>query len=252
MTHVTCRLTAKNRDQLRNPALGSRLWTTCTCSGRVVDAGIPERQRVLSRAARRPPGRVQRATRGTGRLRVHRDRVGALRQRRAAARHRSSVRPAPVPLRVRPRRRLRHKSVALRFSLSLSLSLGSAVLLCSLAVLDPSAGLRWVLLMLQHQARSRNRPTATDETRSSAIAEGPRVASCQLKSCQLPHNSPETTYGPITIAIRARFEYDSNTIRLRFGYNTLRDAYDSSTIQHPTRSYVLSSNNEHVNSFAML
>jgi len=37
---------------------------------------------------------------------------------------------------------------------SLSLSLGSAVLLCSLAVLDPSAGLRWVLLMLQHQARS--------------------------------------------------------------------------------------------------
>ena len=120
MTHVTCRLTAKNRDQLRNPALGSRLWTTCTCSGRVVDAGIPERQRVLSRAARRPSGRVQRATRGTGRLRVHRDRVGALRQRRAAARHGSSVRPAPVPLRVRPRRRLRHKSVALRFSLSLS------------------------------------------------------------------------------------------------------------------------------------
>jgi len=41
-------------------------------------------------------------------------------------------------------------------------------------------------------------------------------------------------YGPVTIAIRARFEYDS------------------STIQHPTRSYVLSSNNEHVNSFALL
>ena len=47
--------------------------------------------------------------------------------------------------------------------------------------------------------------------------------------------------GPITIAIRARF-----------GYNTLRDAYDSSAIQHPTRSYVLSSNNERVNSFALL
>ena len=28
MTHVTCRLTAKNRDQLRNPALGSRVWAT--------------------------------------------------------------------------------------------------------------------------------------------------------------------------------------------------------------------------------
>ena len=30
-------------------------------------------------------------------------------------------------------------------------------------------------------------------TRSSAIAEGPHDASCQLKSCQLPHNSAETT-----------------------------------------------------------
>ena len=29
-------------------------------------------------------------------------------------------------------------------------------------------------------------------TRSSAIAEGPREASCQLKSCQLPRNSAET------------------------------------------------------------
>jgi len=26
MTHITCRLTAKNRDQLRNPTLGNRLW----------------------------------------------------------------------------------------------------------------------------------------------------------------------------------------------------------------------------------
>ena len=31
-------------------------------------------------------------------------------------------------------------------------------------------------------------------TRSSAIAEGPRDASRQLKSCQLPRNSAETTY----------------------------------------------------------
>jgi len=35
---------------------------------------------------------------------------------------------------------------------------------------------------------------ATQETRSSAIAEGPRDASCQLKSCQLPRNSAETAY----------------------------------------------------------
>jgi len=30
-------------------------------------------------------------------------------------------------------------------------------------------------------------------TRSSAIAEGPREVSCQLKSCQLPHNSAVRT-----------------------------------------------------------
>ena len=28
MTHVTCRLTAKNRDQLRNPTLGNRVLAT--------------------------------------------------------------------------------------------------------------------------------------------------------------------------------------------------------------------------------
>ena len=28
MTHVTCRLTAKNRDQLRNPTLGNRVSAT--------------------------------------------------------------------------------------------------------------------------------------------------------------------------------------------------------------------------------
>ena len=31
-------------------------------------------------------------------------------------------------------------------------------------------------------------------TRSSAIAEGQHDALCQLKSCQLPRNSAETTY----------------------------------------------------------
>jgi len=28
MTHVTCKLTAKNRDQLRNPTLSNRAWAT--------------------------------------------------------------------------------------------------------------------------------------------------------------------------------------------------------------------------------
>ena len=30
MTRVTCRLTAKNRDQLQNPTLGSQVWATFT------------------------------------------------------------------------------------------------------------------------------------------------------------------------------------------------------------------------------
>jgi len=30
MTHVTCRLTAENRDQLRNPTLDNRVWATFT------------------------------------------------------------------------------------------------------------------------------------------------------------------------------------------------------------------------------
>jgi len=30
MTQVTCRLTAKNRDQLPNPTLGNRVWATFT------------------------------------------------------------------------------------------------------------------------------------------------------------------------------------------------------------------------------
>jgi len=28
MTHVTCRLTVTNRDQLRNPTFGNRVWVT--------------------------------------------------------------------------------------------------------------------------------------------------------------------------------------------------------------------------------
>jgi len=30
MTYLTCMLTAKNRDQLRNPTLGNQVWATFT------------------------------------------------------------------------------------------------------------------------------------------------------------------------------------------------------------------------------
>ena len=44
------------------------------------------------------------------------------------------------------------------------------------------------------QPSDRRVADASINARSSAIAEGPRDASCQLKSCQLPRNSAETTY----------------------------------------------------------
>ena len=37
--HVTCRLTAKNRDELRNPTLGNRVWATFTFFTLYVDEG---------------------------------------------------------------------------------------------------------------------------------------------------------------------------------------------------------------------
>ena len=40
MTHVTCRLTAKNWDQLRNLTLGNRVWATFTFFSAAVHATI--------------------------------------------------------------------------------------------------------------------------------------------------------------------------------------------------------------------
>ena len=36
MTHVTCRLAAKNRDQLRNRTLGNRVWATFSSDLRAI------------------------------------------------------------------------------------------------------------------------------------------------------------------------------------------------------------------------
>jgi len=38
MTHVTCRLTAKNRDHLRNPTLDNRVWDTFTFFNQLGDS----------------------------------------------------------------------------------------------------------------------------------------------------------------------------------------------------------------------
>jgi len=46
----------------------------------------------------------------------------------------------------------------------------------------------------QHTEMLADETYASKIKRSSAIAKGPRDALCQLKSCQLPRNSAETTY----------------------------------------------------------
>ena len=42
MTHVTCRLTTKNRDQLRNPTLGNRVWAVFLRRAATVVDGVDE------------------------------------------------------------------------------------------------------------------------------------------------------------------------------------------------------------------
>ena len=42
MTHVTCSLAAKNRDQLRNPTLGNRVWATFTSPYSITERRLPD------------------------------------------------------------------------------------------------------------------------------------------------------------------------------------------------------------------
>jgi len=55
MTHVTCRLTAKNRDQLRNSTPGNRVWATFTvfyCMGIELHTASQDNQPPTSRLTR--------------------------------------------------------------------------------------------------------------------------------------------------------------------------------------------------------
>jgi len=63
----------------------------------------------------------------------------------------------------------------------------STLLVFLSTVIDVTYGVTLVVVVLRGVV-------TRDATRSSAIAEGPRDASCQSKSCQMPHNSAETTY----------------------------------------------------------
>jgi len=47
MIHVTCRLTVKNRGQLRDPTLGNRVWATSTFFTRVSSVQFMRREQTL-------------------------------------------------------------------------------------------------------------------------------------------------------------------------------------------------------------
>jgi len=76
MTHVTCRLTAKNRDQLRNPTLGNRVWATF----------LPRSRIVIVKSALRPRRTVQYSTssRRAGRDKIAATRVHVVDENRVA------------------------------------------------------------------------------------------------------------------------------------------------------------------------
>ena len=64
MTHVTCRLTAKNRDQLRNPTLRNRVWATFIFNPQMEAADI--RDDIFQRGGQLSGGRVSRFSRQSG------------------------------------------------------------------------------------------------------------------------------------------------------------------------------------------
>jgi len=63
MIHVTYRLTAKNRDQLRNPTLGNRVWATFTFLASLIKVGRQSQwdNTVLAVIAMLPPVRASAA-----------------------------------------------------------------------------------------------------------------------------------------------------------------------------------------------
>jgi len=132
MTHVTCRLTAKDGDQLRNPTLGNRVWATfimrvrlyrngSSTSGRVCNcrtrpfraamshvAGRVRRLVVPGRSARRHQGDLQRPRRRHQRLQALRAVLAAEGRRgRLQRRHRQRQSERRRPVYLRQRRRLR-------------------------------------------------------------------------------------------------------------------------------------------------
>ena len=86
MTHVTCRLTAKNWDQLWNHTLGSRVWAIFTFFSGIKSAGnttYPSRSVCRQHRAERTRATQRRRRRGDTRRELHgnRDRLRPRRRR---------------------------------------------------------------------------------------------------------------------------------------------------------------------------
>ena len=88
MTHVTRRLTAKNRDQLRNPTLGNRVWATFTYYSTTQVQSIWYRCKSCGNCSRDLKRGNEVVSQWTG---VSRDWHVAVQLRQSTARHLSSV-----------------------------------------------------------------------------------------------------------------------------------------------------------------
>ena len=111
MTHITCRLAAKNRDQLRNPTLGNRVWASfyTLCIGWLI-------RRVVWRTVGFD---VERGSDESEECSVEHDRAVAVerhvhRHQPLQPQHRSSLAPAPARSRPLPYRNDTQQNATLR------------------------------------------------------------------------------------------------------------------------------------------
>jgi len=184
MTHVTCRLTAKNRDPLQNPTLGNRVWAAFC---------VHRRDRLTEKRTDTAP--------------LHTD---AHCKKWVVSITDFSLEFSPVVITLREiifgnllivfflfflclfcaaRRQLELK----RSKSSRKTRAARYIASCARIKVEWTHTRAHTHTRLTALRPGLPRLASTRGTRSSAIAEGPRDASCQLKSCQLPHKRAETT-----------------------------------------------------------
>jgi len=178
MTHVNCRLTAKNRDQLQNPTLGNRVWATFTVT-------LDVDGQLVGGSSSFDPGRKKKSW-------CLWPQSHATSDANSMTTHSVSVKQSCSTLVLRMLSIFSFASVTASF-VPVTLMCGSVQKHPTFLTPVTDINLYVNCTYPRLSDRSQGEPAGTGYTRSSAIAEGPRDASCQLKSCQLPRNSAETT-----------------------------------------------------------